>query len=47
MLARKGAEQDFDFLSFLSPPEDMTNVFMDDFLGMLFNRQCFDLVVMA
>ncbi|XP_050259191.1 uncharacterized protein LOC126704213 [Quercus robur] len=46
VLARRGAEQDIDFLSFLSPPEDILNVFMDDFSGMHFNRQCLDLVVM-
>ena len=47
VLARKGAEQDIDFLSFLSPPEDILNVFMDDFSGMHFNRQCSDPVVMV
>ena len=46
VLTRRGAEQDIDFLSFLSPPEDILNVFMDDFSGMHFNRQCPDPVVM-
>ena len=45
-LARRGAEQDIDFLSFLSPLEDILNVFMEDFSGMHFNRHCPELVVM-
>ena len=45
-LARRGAEQDIDFLSFLSPLKDILNVFMEDFSGMHFNRHCPELVVM-
>ena len=45
-LARRGAEQDIDFLSFLSPLEDILNVFMEDFSGMHFNRHCPKPVVM-
>ena len=45
-LARRGAEQDIDFLSFLSPLEDILNVFMEDFSGMHFNRHCPEPVVM-
>ena len=44
--ARRGAEQDIDFFSFLGPLEDILNVFMDDFSGMHFNRHCPDPVVM-
>ena len=45
-LARRGAEQDIDFISFRSLPEDILNVFMDDFSGMHFNRHCPDPIVM-
>ena len=45
-LARRGVEQDIDFLSFLSPLEDILNVFMEDFSGMHFNRHCPKPVVM-
>ena len=45
-LARRGAEQDIDFISFNSLPVDILNVFMDDFSSMHFNRHCLDLIVM-
>ncbi|KAK9989753.1 hypothetical protein SO802_029992 [Lithocarpus litseifolius] len=35
VLARRGAEQGFDFI-----PEDIMNVFEDDLFGMYFNRLC-------
>ena len=45
-LARRGVEQDIDFISFSSLPEDILNVFMDDFSSTHFNRHCPDPIVM-
>ncbi|KAK9993042.1 hypothetical protein SO802_022745 [Lithocarpus litseifolius] len=40
LLARKGAIQDAEFISFSSPPLDICNVFEDDSNGASFNRLC-------
>ncbi|KAL0003809.1 hypothetical protein SO802_011370 [Lithocarpus litseifolius] len=40
LLARMGAIQDVDFISFSSPAMDICNAFEDDCDGVLFNRMC-------
>lgn len=40
ILARMGAIQDVDFISFSSPPVYVYNVFKDDLNGMYFSRMC-------
>ena len=40
LLARMGAVQGNDFISFVSPPVDICNVFEEDLNGVYFNRMC-------
>ena len=47
LLARMGAVQERDFMSFVSPPVDICNVFEDDLNGVYFNRMCTDPIVIA
>jgi len=47
LLARMGAVQELDFISFVSPPVDICNVFEDDLDGVYYNRMCADSVVSA
>ncbi|KAK9997522.1 hypothetical protein SO802_022208 [Lithocarpus litseifolius] len=42
LLARMGAIQELDFISFVSPPADICNAFEDDLNGVYFNRMCTD-----
>ncbi|XP_065632397.1 uncharacterized protein LOC136068763 [Quercus suber] len=45
LLARMGALQDLEFISFASPPVDICNAFEDDLNGVYFNKMCYDPVV--
>ena len=40
LLARMGVVQGSDFISFISPPMDICNVFEDDLNGVYFDRMC-------
>ena len=41
------AMQERDFMSFVSPPVDICNVFEDDLNGVYFNRMCTNPIVIA
>lgn len=45
LLARMGAEQELDFVNFLSMPVDMFNAFENDMNGLFVNRMCPELDV--
>ena len=47
LLARMGAVQERDSMSFVSPPVDICNVFEDDLNGVYFNRMCTEPIVIA
>ena len=42
-----GVVQERDFMSFVSPPVDICNVFEDDLNGVYFNRMRTDPIVIA
>ena len=41
----KEVDKESDFISFVSPPVDICNVFEEDTNGVYFNRICTDLIV--
>ncbi|XP_050241298.1 uncharacterized protein LOC126690217 [Quercus robur] len=45
LLARMGAVQESDFISFVSPLVDICNVFEEDLNGVYFNRMCTEPIV--
>ena len=45
LLAKKGAIQESDFISFVSSPVDIYNVFEEDLNGVYFNRMCTEPVI--
>ena len=47
LLTRMGVVQERDFMSFVSPPVDICNVFEDDLNGVYFNRMRTDPIVIA
>ena len=47
LLARLGAIQELEFISFDSPPVDIYNTFEDDLNGVYFNRMCMEPVVIV
>ena len=47
LLARMGAFQDLEFISFASPPMDICNALEDDFIGVYFNKMCTDPAVFS
>ena len=42
LLARMGALQELEFISFANPPVDISNALEDDLNGVYFNRMCTD-----